>query len=33
MATAYGTPGPDEDPPFDGEDLITWLEWRREWPG
>lgn len=33
MATAYGTPGPDEASPFEGDDLITWLEWRREWPG
>lgn len=34
MTTAYGGDGSfDGDSAFDTEDLITWLEWRKEWPG
>lgn len=29
LVTAYGGDGGA----FDGDDLITWLEWRRTWPG
>lgn len=30
METAYGGRG---DRPMAGDDLVTWLEWRRDWPG
>ena len=30
LVTAYGGDG---SAPVDGEDLITWLEWRKNWPG
>lgn len=34
MATAYGGTGRvDSDSPFDTDDLITWLEWRKDWQG
>jgi hypothetical protein len=34
MSTAYGGDGDvGPDSAFDTEDLITWLEWRRTWPG
>ena len=33
METAYGGEGRfDRSSPFRPEDLITWLEWRKEWP-
>ena len=32
MATAYGGSGRvDANSPFEPADLITWLEWRKEW--
>ncbi len=32
VATAYGGDGRiDADSPFEVEDLITWLEWRKDW--
>lgn len=30
LVTAYGGDGSG---PIDSDDLITWLEWRRTWPG
>ncbi len=34
LETAYGGDGRfGPDSPFDVEDLITWLEWRKAWPG
>ncbi len=34
LATAYGGDGRfGPDSPFDVDDLITWLEWRKAWPG
>ncbi len=30
LVTAYGGDG---SAPIDGGDLITWLEWRKTWPG
>ncbi len=33
LATAYGGEGRvDADSPFEAADLITWLEWRKDWP-
>ncbi len=34
LVTAYGGDGRlDDESPFRPEDLITWLEWRKHWPG
>lgn len=34
LATAYGGDGTlSSDSAFQPDDLITWLEWRKEWPG
>lgn len=29
LVTAYGGDGTE----FDADDLVTWLEWRKTWPG
>ncbi len=34
MSTAYGGDGRlSRDSAFEADDLITWLEWRKSWPG